>query len=177
MAAEGTFLGGNLLFQYNLKDIVLYVMQVLYFILLTYYTGTTLGKRVLNLRVICADGNEKPGLITVIYRETIGRFLSGILCCIGYLMIVVDKENRGIHDWLCDTRVVYAKKVKVYETKVVRQVFPSAMPSSAPSSAQNTGGYQMAEPVLSNYTTQNNDIEKQKDHNTSENQEDIERDS
>ena len=57
-AVKGTVLGGNILFHYNLKDIVLYVLQVLYFILCTYYTGTTLGKKAMNLRVVCADREE-----------------------------------------------------------------------------------------------------------------------
>lgn len=44
-ALEGTALGGNVLFQYTLKDILLYVFHVLYFILCTYLTGQTgLGK-------------------------------------------------------------------------------------------------------------------------------------
>ena len=43
--AEGTPLGGNVLFTYTLKDIILYAFQVLYFILFTYYTGTTPGTR------------------------------------------------------------------------------------------------------------------------------------
>ena len=42
-ALYGTALGGNILFHYTLKDIVLYLGQVLYFILCTRYTGTTPG--------------------------------------------------------------------------------------------------------------------------------------
>ena len=52
---EGTAFGGNVLFHYTLKDIILYVFHVLYFILCTYLTGTTLGKRAMNLRVVSAD--------------------------------------------------------------------------------------------------------------------------
>lgn len=111
---EGTFLERGILFQYTLKDIVLYLFQVMYFILCTYMTGTTLGKRALNLRVIRADGEERPELMDVIYRETIGRFLCSLSVWIGYLLVGFDKEKRGLHDMLCDTRVIYAKKVKVY---------------------------------------------------------------
>lgn len=113
--AKGTVLGGNLLFQYNLKDIVLYILEALYFILFTYYTGTTLGKKAMNLKVVRADGEEKLSLLTVVYRETIGRFLCSVIAGIGYLMIGIDSEKRGLHDILCDTRVIYAKKVKVYK--------------------------------------------------------------
>lgn len=111
---SNTPLGGNVLFHYTLKDIVLYIGQVLYFILCTYFTGTTVGKRAMNLRVISAKEDEKLTLLTVIYRETVGRFLSAFVFCIGYIMIGIDKEKRGLHDFLCDTRVIYAKKVKIY---------------------------------------------------------------
>lgn len=109
-----TPLGGNVLFHYTLKDIVLYAGQVLYFILCTFFTGTTVGKRAMNLRVISAKGDEGLVFLTVLYRETVGRFLSVFVLCIGYIMIGIDKEKRGLHDFLCDTRVVYAKKVKIY---------------------------------------------------------------
>lgn len=111
---DSSLLSGRILFQYTLKDIVLYSVQVLYFILCTYYTGTTLGKRAMNLRVIHTDESRKLTFLNVLYRETVGRFLSSIILGIGYIMIGIDKEKRGLHDILCDTRVVYARKVKVY---------------------------------------------------------------
>lgn len=115
-ALQGTVLGGNILFHYTLKDILLYLCQVLYFILCTYYTGTTLGKRAMNLRVVNADEGETLSLLDVIYRETVGRFLCSVIAGIGYLIVGLDPEKRGIHDMLCDTRVVYAVKVKKMKT-------------------------------------------------------------
>ncbi len=110
---EGTILGGNLLFHYSLTDIVVYLAEVVYFILFTYHTGGTLGKRALNLRVVSADGG-KLSLWDVVYRETIGRFLCAVTIGIGYLFVAADKEKRGLHDMLCDTRVIYAKTMKIY---------------------------------------------------------------
>lgn len=107
-----TWIGGNILFHYTLKDILLYGFQVLYFILCTYLTGTTLGKRAMNLRVVSADG-QKLTILNVVYRETIGRFLCSLSVGIGYTIAGVDREKRGLHDILCDTRVIYAKRVKV----------------------------------------------------------------
>lgn len=118
-ALDGTLLGGNVLFHYDLRDIVLYVFHVLYFILFTYYTGTTLGKKAMNLRVIGGSEEEKPGLLDIVYRETIGRFLCNVTMGIGYIFAGVDKEKRGLHDMLCDTKVVYGKKVKVYAAQAV----------------------------------------------------------
>ena len=111
---SGTILDGNVLFHYSLKDIVLYIFKVMYFILLTWCTGTTIGKRLMNLRVVPANRNEKLSFVDVLYRETVGRFLCGISIWIGYIIVGIDKEKRGFHDMLCDTRVVYEKKVKVY---------------------------------------------------------------
>ena len=131
---SGTWLGGNILFHYTLKDILLYVFQVLYFILCTWLTGTTLGKRAMNLRVISACPGEPLGLLDVVYRETIGRFLCSLSVGIGYIMAGVDKEKRGLHDFLCDTRVIYAKKIKVipvyprYQAPLVRPAGPGAPP-------------------------------------------------
>lgn len=112
LAGSGTALGGDILFHYDLKDIILYLLESAYFIVLTYCTGTTIGKRMMNLRVVSADETRKPSLLCIVYRETIGKFLSGVILAVGYLMIAVDKECRGIHDMLCDTRVIYAKKVQ-----------------------------------------------------------------
>ena len=111
---SGTILDENVLFHYSLKDIVLYIFKVMYFALLTWCTGTTIGKRLMNLRVVPADGNEKLSFVDVLYRETVGRFLCGISIWIGYIIVGIDKEKRGFHDMLCDTRVVYEKKVKMY---------------------------------------------------------------
>ncbi len=109
----GGMLEAHLLFRYSVRDIILYVFEVLYFILLTYGTGTTPGKRLLNLRVVNADLSSGLTLVDVVYRETVGRFLCGLSVGIGYIMAGVDREKRGLHDMICDTRVVYAKKIKV----------------------------------------------------------------
>ena len=101
-----------MLFSYTIKDIYLYLGGVLYYILLTYYTGTTLGKKLMNLRVVAETG-EKLTLFNVIYRETIGRFLCSFFWGIGYIMAGIDGQKRGLHDMICGTRVIYEKRVKV----------------------------------------------------------------
>lgn len=132
-------LQAEVLFQYTVKDIMLYVLQVLYFILLTHGTGTTPGKRLLNLRVINADGSRELNLLDVIYRETIGRFLCGLSIGIGYIMAGVDREKRGLHDMLCDTRVIYAKKVKIFPVYQAPGNYPAAPPGYVPMPPQNGG--------------------------------------
>ena len=151
---SGTWLGGNILFYYTLKDILLYVFQVLYFILCTWLTGTTLGKRAMNLRVISACPEEPLGLLDVVYRETIGRFLCSLSVGIGYIMAGVDKEKRGLHDFLCDTRVIYAKKIKVipvyprYQASLVRPAGPGGTGESAAAALRRAGKYGAAAAAL-----------------------------
>ena len=111
----------DFIFQYSVADIVVYVLTVTYFILPTYYAGRTLGKRLLQLKVISAEDRSMT-FFEVVYRETVGKFLSGIIIGIGYLMVGIDKEKRGIHDLLADTRVIYFhEKKEPVQTPIVYQ--------------------------------------------------------
>ena len=114
LAGGGAITGTDILFHYSFKDIVLYALKVLYFIAFTYLTGTTLGKKAMNLRVVSKNPEEKLTLFNVVYRETVGRFLCSLPVNIGYIVAGIDSEKRGFHDLLCDTRVVYQKKIKAW---------------------------------------------------------------
>lgn len=114
LAGGGAITGTDILFHYSLKDIVLYALKVLYFIAFTYLTGTTLGKKAMNLRVVSKNPEEKLTLFNVVYRETVGRFLCSLPVNIGYIVAGIDSEKSGFHDLLCDTRVVYQKKIKAW---------------------------------------------------------------
>lgn len=92
-------------FRCSISDILCWALGAAYFVLLTQFTGSTLGKKVMHLRVISESGTDLR-FIDVLYRETVGRFLSGILY-LGYLMCLADKQHRAFHDWLCGTNVVY----------------------------------------------------------------------
>lgn len=102
-----------ILFQFSIWDIFLYLLSVLYFVTMTYFTGRTLGKHLLNLKVVSAKGTNLT-LMNVLYRETIGRYLSSLMC-LGYILIAVDHQKRGLHDILCDTKVVYSNIVILVE--------------------------------------------------------------
>lgn len=73
LIADSPF-GGNVLFQYTWKDIILYVLGAGYYVLCLYYTGTTVGKRLFNLRVIHEGGSGELTFVDVLYRETWGNF-------------------------------------------------------------------------------------------------------
>lgn len=99
-----SFLGANFLFQFTVIDVISYVGVAAYFVLLTYFAHSTPGKMLLHLEVVC--GKDNWTVINIIYRETVGRFLSSI-ASIGYLAVLVTKKKQGFHDMLCDTYVVY----------------------------------------------------------------------
>jgi uncharacterized RDD family membrane protein YckC len=95
-----------ILFKFSIFDIIIYLLGLTYFVLMTYYYGGTLGKKLFKLKVCKATG-EKLSLFTIIYRESIGRYLSGLILFIGYIMIGIDSKKRALHDILSDTVVVY----------------------------------------------------------------------
>lgn len=119
------------LFRFTLKDILKYILALAYFVILTYYKGATVGKLAMNLRVVGKDG-QRPDLFTVLYRECIGKFLSRITLCIGYLMIGADQEKAGLHDKLSDTRVIYAKKIHLYPVVHGTAARPAQTPPKPP---------------------------------------------
>lgn len=110
------------LFEFSIFDVAIYLCGITYFILMTYYCSGTLGKKLLNLKV-CKANDEKLTLFTVIYRESIGRYLSGLILFIGYIIIGVDSKKRGLHDILSDTLVVYdIKPVYVSNNDEVKEI-------------------------------------------------------
>lgn len=132
----------DFIFKYSIADIVIYVLMVTYFILPTYYAGRTLGKRLLQLKVISVEEDRHMTFFEVVYRETVGRFLSSILLGVGYLMIVIDKQKRGIHDLLSDTKVIYYhEKKEPVQTPIVYQPVqrPIVYPENQKSYYRNVG--------------------------------------
>lgn len=103
--ALGAALSQRVFFHYTGLVLVRRLVFAAYFVVVTILTGTTFGKQLLRLRVVDQEGNRaRP--FDILYRETVGRLLSAFLC-IGYIAVAVDRQHRGFHDMLCDTRVVY----------------------------------------------------------------------
>ena len=95
----------NILFEYNIFDILKYLLVSAYFIVTTYTSERTIGKMLMKIRVK-SEISEKLTFSQVVFREVIGKYLSGILY-IGYIMIGITDKKKGLHDKLADTRVVY----------------------------------------------------------------------
>jgi uncharacterized RDD family membrane protein YckC len=70
--------------------------------------GGTLGKLILGLRVVRhSDGGKVPYGLAL--GRSLAEFMSLIPIGLGYVWIALSPSKRGWHDYLCDTRVVYAK--------------------------------------------------------------------
>jgi uncharacterized RDD family membrane protein YckC len=80
------------------------VLTAAYYTIFVGKFGATPGKMATRLRVVNADGSS------VSYGKACGRWaaqiVSSMICCIGYLMIAWDDEKRGLHDRICNTRVI-----------------------------------------------------------------------
>lgn len=111
LMAGNDMLHKPVLFEYSIAAILIYLIRIFYFTICTYSGGQTIGKKIFNICVVSA-GEEELTFLNVLYRETIGRFLSGLVLNIGYLMIGPGREKCALHDILCDTRVIYSVYVR-----------------------------------------------------------------
>jgi len=69
-----------------------------------YKLGATPGKMALGLKVI-RPGGGPVGLGRAVGRY-FGKMLSAMALFIGYIIVGFDSEKRGMHDMICDTRVI-----------------------------------------------------------------------
>lgn len=151
------------LFKFSIYDIFLYLAAAAYFIALTYTAGATIGKRLMNLRVVANAGEGKLTLLNVIYRETIGRYLSSLLF-IGYFMIGASQTKQALHDWICDTKVIYTCKC---QPTAYGKTAPSpaygygSLPSSAPQAAAPTTTYTYGQQAVPEEPQVNSDTQHQ----------------
>ncbi|NGQ95244.1 RDD family protein [Brevibacillus sp. SYP-B805] len=91
------------------------VVDFLYTILLTWWTGQTLGKMLTGIRVISARNGGAQGKLTlgqVILREVVGKLLAVIPLGLGYLWVGWSDRKRGWHDMIAKTYVVKVRRSK-----------------------------------------------------------------
>ena len=139
-SGSADFVFKDFIFQYSVYDIILYLLKVTYFVLLTYFTGATLGKRLMHIKVISTE-ERKPTFFEIAFRESVGKFLAALIIYAGYIMVGVDKRKRGLHDMLSDTYVVYQhQKTIAVPTPVLYKQVPYAVqmpPYQAGAARQN----------------------------------------
>ena len=84
---------------------IVLAVAILYFPVLMTTWSTTLGKRIFGLYVVRNDGS-KIGFCRAFARSLCYN-ISGLIFGIGFLMIAFSEDKRGLHDLICDTKVVY----------------------------------------------------------------------
>ena len=78
----------------------------IYFTWMTYAVGATLGKMLVGIRVK-SDDFQRLSFGRVLLRETVGKFVSGIILCIGYIIAGVTQRKQALHDKFAHSVVVY----------------------------------------------------------------------
>ncbi len=81
----------------------------LYYWLFTGIKGQTLGKMVVGIKVVNARG-DRVGLGIAALREIVGKTLSAIALCIGFLWVAWDRQKQCWHDKIASTYVVKVVK-------------------------------------------------------------------
>ncbi len=69
--------------------------------------GQTPGKKIMNLRVVKADGSQLSDIDALI--RAVGYYVSGMFFALGYIWALFDDEKRAWHDIFAGTRVISTK--------------------------------------------------------------------
>jgi len=97
---------------FSIENIASSIIFFLYFILMTWFFRATLGKMLMGLKVISA-GDEPLNFLQVVTREWFGRYISGFLGHLLYLVVLFNPNKQGIHDMLSDTVVIYERQERL----------------------------------------------------------------
>lgn len=84
--------------------------------LLLFARGSSPGKMLLGIRVIRENGRPANFWIMLI-RELIGKYISELILDLGFIWILIDKDNQGWHDKLVSTYVVNKNLKKIKDTE------------------------------------------------------------
>jgi uncharacterized RDD family membrane protein YckC len=97
-----SFTDWHSLLEPTLSGLSLVLLEFVYEVMMTAEFEATLGKMVFGLKV--RHNGERLNYGRSVAR-VLAKKLSGYICGIGYLMVLWDNEQRGLHDHICATRV------------------------------------------------------------------------
>ncbi|HHZ83389.1 MAG TPA: RDD family protein [Nitrospirales bacterium] len=80
------------------------IVSLAYFIGFASYRGQTPGKAIMRIKIVSMTGGNVT--LSMIVVRTLGYFLSGVLFGLGFLMALVTRRQRALHDLLANTHVV-----------------------------------------------------------------------
>lgn len=80
------------------------MVDLAYFTICIGRWGQTVGKKVLSIKVLRSDNS--PMSYPMSFARSLAYYLSALIFGIGFLMIAFSSNKRGLHDRICDTKVV-----------------------------------------------------------------------
>jgi uncharacterized RDD family membrane protein YckC len=93
------------------RDSVLFAVDFIvggaYEVFLVTLYGGTLGKLACRLRVVTAGGERLTYLQS--FWRMLAKWVSTLPCCMGFIFVAFDAQKRGLHDMMCNTRVIWAE--------------------------------------------------------------------
>lgn len=96
---------------FSLIDLLELLFFLFYYFLLTWWTGQTLGKMVMGIRVIPVGTiRQKLSVGQVMVREWIGKPLCSLPFGLGYLWVGWNKKKQGWQDLIAHTFVIREKR-------------------------------------------------------------------
>jgi len=104
-AAGGQRAGGSLAVLLAAGFLIVYIIWAIRL----FANGTTPGKLALGMYVVKEDG-KRAGFGTMLFREWIGKWVSGLVLGLGYLWILIDKDRQAWHDKLASTYVAEQRR-------------------------------------------------------------------
>jgi uncharacterized RDD family membrane protein YckC len=78
-------------------------------IVLPMISGQSIGKMLARLRIMRADGSAASKR-SILLRQTLGYLLSLLTLGLGFLLSLIDRRGRALHDYLSGTIVIYADR-------------------------------------------------------------------
>ncbi|TDM04538.1 RDD family protein [Macrococcus carouselicus] len=97
---------------FSIGNMATALIYFLYFILMTWFFRATLGKMLMGLKVVSTTG-AKLTFLQVLTREWFGRYISGFLWSLLYLVVLFNPKKQGIHDMLSDTVVIHERQERL----------------------------------------------------------------
>jgi uncharacterized RDD family membrane protein YckC len=82
------------------------IISTAYYVYFIGKKGQTLGKKALGIKVVKLETQAPPGYLAAFLRETVGKFLSAIVICLGYLWMLWDDKKQTWHDKIAGTIVI-----------------------------------------------------------------------
>jgi uncharacterized RDD family membrane protein YckC len=78
-------------------------------IILPLFSGQSLGKMLTGLRIVTVEGRS-VSFGTILVRHTFGYLFTVLTAGLGFLLSVVNKRGRALHDYIAGTVVVYGNR-------------------------------------------------------------------